>query len=352
LRDFGIGHQVDLFQYSNNVVRRIIALLNRTDSDISTQLQLALEQLPAGQFTVERLEFFLATVKATNAQAYQAIGAEMTSVVRELAEYEAWYQAQLFEYVMPPQVVASVGVATVNVQQAYAAALARPFQGRLLREWYRDLERGAFERLRNTIRAGIVEGRTIEQLVREIRGTKAQGYADGILETTRRAAETTVRTAVAHTANVAREVVYAENPGLIKGVKWTSTLDGRTSAVCRARDGQVYPVGVGPRPPAHPNCRSSTVPVLKSWQEMGLAGLPPGTRASMNGQVPEDQTYDTWLRNQPVAFQEEVLGVTKARLFRAGLTLDRYVNRAGDEYTLDELRQRERAAFETAGLSA
>ena len=135
--------------------------------------------------------------------------------------------------------------------------------------------------------------------------------------------------------------LYARNKRLVKGVQWVSTLDGRTSAICRARDGQDYDPEKGPRPPAHPNCRSGTTPVLKSWREMGLSGLPPSTRASMNGQVAEDLTYDAWLRKQPVSFQDEVLGQRKGRLFRAGLKMDRFVNRAGDEYTLDELRQRE-----------
>jgi hypothetical protein len=101
------------------------------------------------------------------------------------------------------------------------------------------------------------------------------------------------------------------------------------------------------------NCRSTTVAVLKSWKEMGisLAEAPEGTRASMDGQVAASTTYDKWLRGRSVEFQEDILGVAKAKLFRqGGLTLDKFVDRNGAEYTLDELRKRESAAFAAAGL--
>jgi hypothetical protein len=109
-------------------------------------------------------------------------------------------------------------------------------------------------------------------------------------------------------------------------------------------------VDKGPRPPAHFNCRSSTTPILKSWRELGFDAdeLPPGTRASMNGQVPADQDYDTWLRKQPKDVQDDVLGKTKGDLFRAGLKMDRFVDRKGAELTLDQLRRREKEIWEKA----
>ena len=147
--------------------------------------------------------------------------------------------------------------------------------------------------------------------------------------------------------------MYAGNADLIKGVRWVSTLDGRTSPICRARDGVIYDVDKGPRPPAHWNCRSTTVPVLRSWRELGIPAdeASPGTRASMDGQVPSDMTYQQWLKSKPAAFQDETLGKAKGRLFRSGgLTLDRFVNNKGREYTLDELRKRDAQAFAKAGL--
>ena len=335
------AHEVGLQRLSNASVRKLLAMLRRSDARIIERLL----QEDVSALSRSRQEALLTDIRRIIGSAYADGTGELQVNLRRLAEYEGQYQIDMFRHVVPVK----LDFILPSADQPWAAVNARPFQGRLLKDWFTELEAGSFQRLRNTIRAGIVEGRTIDQLVREVRGTAAQGFQDGILQVNRRAAEATVRTAVSHTANAARDRLYERNGGLIKGVQWVSTLDGRTSAVCRARDGTVYPVDSGPRPPAHPNCRSSTVPVLKSLREMGIdRDMPAATRASMNGQVASDTTYDAWLRKQPREFQDEVLGKSKADLFRAGLTMDRYVTRAGDEYTLAELKKREAATWSKA----
>ncbi|WP_157802023.1 minor capsid protein [Brevirhabdus pacifica] len=345
IADAQIAHSIGLQRLSTATVRKIVARLRRSEGRILARL--ARDDLSAlsrarQERLLKDLEAILETVKA------DTLG-RLTIDLEALAEYEVEYQLDLFENVAPVR----LDFVRPPSSQIVAVVNSRPFQGRFLREWFDEIETGAYRRLRNTIRGGIVEGRTTDQMIREIRGTAAQGYKDGILNRTRRDVEVVVRTAVAHTAQAARTDLYARNSALIKAVQWTSTLDGRTSAICRARDNKVFPVDSGPRPPAHPSCRSSVVPVLKSWREMGLKGLPESTRASMNGQVPADQTYSTWLRKQSVAFQNEVLGVKKATLFRRGsVDLDRFVDRAGNELTLDELRKRESEAWTKAGLNS
>jgi hypothetical protein len=67
--------------------------------------------------------------------------------------------------------------------------------------------------------------------------------------------------------------------------------------------------------------------------------------------VPAATSYQEWLKRQSKEFQEDVLGKTKARLFRDGkLPLDKFVNRLGDELTLAELAGMHSAAFKAAGL--
>ena len=76
---------------------------------------------------------------------------------------------------------------------------------------------------------------------------------------------------------------------------------------------------------------------------MGLPerDIPPGTRASMDGQVAEAETYQTWLKKKSPAFQDDVLGPTRGKLFREGMTLDRFVDQSGKEYTLKQLRSKD-----------
>lgn len=349
LFDSTVAHQLDLLGYSNNVSRRMIALLNRTDADLFAQLMARLESMDGTSFTVERLEALLVSVRALNTQVYGELKQSLESDLQDLVNYETSYQESQFKAVLPVQ----VSVATVSADQVYAAAMARPFQGKLLSEWASKIEADRMTRIRDTIRIGYIENQTIPQMVQRLRGTRALKYTDGLINIDRRVAEAIVRTAVSHTANYAQESFFERNSELIKGIRLVETLDHRTCTQCMSLDGKVYPLNSGPRPPHHIGCRGTAVPVIKSWRELGINAddMPASTRASMNGQVPSDMTYQQFLENRPASFQDEVLGKTKGKLFRdGGLTVDRFVDRNGREYTLDELRQRDRAAFERAGL--
>lgn len=349
LIDAQISHNIDLQRYANHVVNRIIRLLNDVDADLSAQIVSVLDRLPKESFTVERLDALLSSVRALNASNYAQISNELNNELKSFVEYEAGYQKSLFENTIPVQ----INLQTVNVEQVYVAALSRPFQGRLLKEWMQGLEADKANRIRDALRIGYVENQTTDQIIRRIRGSKSLNYKDGIIDINKRSAESVVRTAMTHYGNFTKQRFYEDNSDVIKGLRWTSTLDVRTSEICASRDGKIYPIDSGPRPPAHFNCRSIMVAVTKSWKELGfnIDELPPSTRSSMDGQIPDDITYQQWLEKQSVERQNEVLGVTKAKLFRdGGLTLDRFVNNTGHVYTLDELRKRDSDAFIKAGV--
>lgn len=359
--DADIAHQIDLHKYSNNVVRRIAAILNRTDMDLFVQLQFALDGMTPENFSVDRLESLLQSVRMINATAYRQLGDELALEMRDLTDYEAGYQLQLFRSVLPVQIVLD----SISVDATYAAAMSRPFQGRLLKEWSQSIEAGRMARIRDTVRMSYLEGMTTGDIVRRVRGTRARKYEDGIIEIDRRHAESVVRTAVSHTAGTARDQFYERNSDIIKALSWTSTLDSRTSEICRARDGKQYhpkthePIGhkfpwLGGPGRGHWCCRSASVPVLKSYKEMtgvDVEEFSPSTRASLDGAVPADQTYAQWLKKQSAARQDEVLGVTRGALFRkGGLELDRFYNDKGTYLTLPQLREKDAAAFAKAGV--
>lgn len=196
-------------------------------------------------------------------------------------------------------------------------------------DMFREFSEAAGRDALRTVQAGILEGRTQQQMARDVAGL--------VTTRSRRQAETVIRTAVNGIGGAARNEVYTENSDILEGQKWTSTLDGRTSAVCRARDGQVYPLNSGPRPPAHYGCRSLMRPVIKP--EYRIAAL--GERASMDGPVSNQMTYGGFLKRQSAEFQNEVLGVERAKLFRAGkVRIDQFVDDAGRTLTLDQLRDR------------
>jgi SPP1 gp7 family putative phage head morphogenesis protein len=350
IRDLEIRHQVGVHRLSSGVLRTLIRILDAADADIVAELLkrgVALE----GSFTSKRLEALLAAIRDINHEAHVTVGRDLRQELRDIVRYEASFQKRMLETAIPIQ----WDIVTPTAEVLDAVVTSRPFQGRLLKDWLTELEAGKANRVRNAVRLGVVQGETVDQIVRRVRGTAALNYKDGAMEIGRRGAEAMVRTAVSHTTTAARDTLFEANADIIASEMWTSTLDTRTCPSCQALDGQKFEIGKGPKTPLHIGCRCIRVPVTKSWRELGIDidDLPAGTRASMNGQVPASMRYDEWLRTQSWDAQDEALGPTRAALFRdGGLTVDRFTGRDGDHLTLDELRRRENAAFEKAGIAA
>ena len=328
-----IGHQVGLLRLSNGITRKLIALMNRVEDDLIRQIK-AVED-PA------RLGAVLADVRRILHASRPETQALLFNELTDLAQYEAQYTKTLIEGAVP--VKFSMTMPSENMLESIVKST--PFQGKLLKEWVEDLTESQRRGIRDAVRMGMVEGESIDAISRRIRGTRALQYKDGIMEISRRGAQAMVRTAVNHTATQSREALYKNNDDIVKGVQWVSTLDGRTTPICQSRDGQVFPVESGPRPPAHINCRSTTVPVVKSWRELGIDidEAPASTRASMDGQVPDKTTYNEWLSGQPASVQDEILGKGKGELFRSGgFTVQDFVDDKGRAYTLAQLQGMDR----------
>lgn len=208
------------------------------------------------------------------------------------------------------------------------------------------------------IQLAMTEGETLDQMVRRLRGrvvrraswrtvdgrrTYIPGtYSGGVMTLTTPQAEALARTAAMHVGNQAREAVYAANADLVKGCQRVETLDTRTCLVCGVADGQVVKSGESRTMlPAHPNCRGVWVPVLKSWRELGIDAdeIAPGTRASMDGQVSEYETWRDLLEKAGPARRVEILGPSRARLYAQGYPLDAFV-KDGRVVPLAELPKR------------
>lgn len=311
-----VAHAIGLQRYGTNVVKDALTLLKGVERDLLARIAVNDNANKAA------MEAYLNVVRNRMNEYRAALNATLTREGLALATYETDYQIALLEK------ASGRAIARVSSNQVAATVTTTPFQGRLLGEWASGLADATYNGVRDAVRIGYTSGETVGQIATRIRGTASNGYKDGVMGLSRRNAETVVRTAVSGIANTARELLYQENADLIQGVMWVSVLDNRTTEICAARDGEIYPVGEGPRPPAHPNCRSTTSTVFK--------GSPP----------PQKQTYAEWLRDQDKETVQEVLGKTKADLFLKGnLSLDRFVDNAGNSYTLEELKRRDQAAF-------
>ncbi|WP_411835635.1 hypothetical protein ACLBNB_19870 [Pseudomonas chlororaphis subsp. aurantiaca] len=349
LLDRLIGHEVDLQHLSNAQVVAIIKILNSKDAELRAALIEAIDNLGTN-LSAPSVDAALSVVLRLNQSTFVEIRQAVDQATDSLIGYEIAFQQGALQAVIPVVVQEAFPVAAAQFSQVKAIAQARPFQGRLLREWMDGIEASRAASVRDAVRAGVVEGRTTAEIVRSIMGTRAEKYADGILQKSRREIEAVVRSAVSSTAEAASDKAYEANSDIISHVEWLSTLDTRTSPICRPRDRKPYTLGsykpIGHKYPwlggpgrCHWQCRSTKLPILKSASKLGFSDG--ATRASMDGQVPQSTTYAEWLGRQSAARQDEILGPERGKLLRQDkLKLDDFYNDKGKFLTLDELRER------------
>lgn len=285
--------------------------------------------------------------------AYRAAAASLkegaSEVILSVAKLEAEWQAKILFEALPIH----VDFSRPPLEQLRSLIRA-PIDGRQLADWTQGLSRQADATAREVIQRGLMRGTPVGPLTAEIRGELGRSAAH---------AETIVRTAISHASSGARELFAAENTDVIVGVRWVSVLDSRTSFECAALSGRVFRIGEGPRPPAHPRCRSTTELLTRSSEELlsgrrdevtqdyldaasrraTRGGTVPGadTRSETIRQYPAATKYGTWLRDQPAVTQDRVLGRERARLFRSGkVPIEGFVGADYRPLTLDEIADR------------
>ncbi|HHZ4751435.1 TPA: polymorphic toxin-type HINT domain-containing protein [Yersinia enterocolitica] len=240
LRDEAIAHSLFQSRYGAGVAREMVKVLNESDAEISARLIVALDGVNPNSVTVKRLESLLASVRLVNKQAINAMYASLSDELLDFAKHEAGYQLSLFDSLLPGSVLNRFPLAAITQEQVYAAAMAQPFQGRLLRDWAENIEADRMTRIINTVKNGYLAGDTVEQMVRKVRGTKARNYQDGAIDAGRRNVTAVVKTAVTHLAAVARDKFADNNSNIIDAKQWLSTLDNKTSHDCIIRDRLKY----------------------------------------------------------------------------------------------------------------
>lgn len=327
---------------------RVLLMLSRTD--ITT-------------LTRKRLENQLRTIRELIDSDLGEYKAAWLSSMEAIADYEASFELDSLR-----RILVKAEMDSPTPTQIGAAVFTRPLQvegasgGKLLADFFDDWAESSTDKVTGAIRIGYAQGQTNRQIQTAITGTIAAHMTDGTLGQIKRAAEGITRTAIQHVATQARNAVWERNKSIIKKVRWVSTLDKRTSSQCRSLDGMLFDIDKGPRPPAHYRCRSTTVAVLDDRYAFLDEG---GTRRDRDpatgqvGYVDANETYYQWLKRQPKAFQDDIIGPKRGKLLRdGGLTADEFaafqLNSRFEPITLEEMREEMRKkaplAFERAGV--
>lgn len=351
--DFQIAQQIRWIRLQNREVREALRTLRATENSLKRTITDA--AIGEGNFTQARLNGLRAQVTNLISELELKLTPILHANVVDAAGLSAEVEEAAFRRILP----AGVDVSTPNLGVLQTAVAASPFNGGPVGAWTKAFHRSLTATTWGAIIDGVTEGATSQDIVRGLLGTAGAKFKDGALQARRRGLETLVRTSINHATNQGRQKVWEKNSDILKGVMWVATLDNRTSPICQQRDGKVGPVVDSPdwkppsgrdrldppfaRPPAHPNCRSTTVAVTKSWKELGfnVKEMPEGTRASMNGQVPAKTTYYEWLKTQGSKTQKDVLGPERYALWKSGdVKIDKFVNSKGDLLTLAQIRER------------
>lgn len=328
IRDEALRSAISRERYSDELVRQILQILRRSEVDLEQQIAARVAKLgPIGQqargrATTERLVDFLRQTREINDAGYVDLGKRLESELFGRAQSEAVGAKREIA-----TAISAVGVQldlhTPPLPVLEALVKDRPFDGRLLSEWVERTRDNRWAGIRDaverTVGVGLAQGETVDQMARRLQGA---------FELSRREATSLVRTSVAHVAAGSREAMYEANSDIVRAIAWVSTLDTRTTGACKLRDGKLYdlktkePIGHslpwnGGPGRLHWQCRSTSVPVLGTWEDLGLDGskIGPGARAAMDGEAAGNEDYEVWLRRQPLEIKKAALGDLRGQLF-------------------------------------
>lgn len=388
-----VRHQTGLMRLSGSLRNRIHELLNATEEDLSRRVR-TMSNVGPQSLASQRTRLLEQTIKRIRSDAWRQIDEETIAEMRDVAALEPEFVNKAVRSISP----VILDTVLPGAERLRALVKEAPFelrkgQSKLLRDWLKTYEAEDLARITGPIRIGMTQGESNDQIARRIFGTAQAGGADGTMELTRRDAALLARTGTNHFANQARRQYFEENSELFTVEVYVATLDSRTTFLCASLDGQRFAIGKGPIPPLHPACRSLRVAELDgdllgrrpakasterqlirefsdqrdiAGQRGGLprrrADLPRGSKGAydefarkrireLTGTVQAKVTYQQWLERQTATFQDDIMGVTKGRLFRRGdMPLTKFVARDGSELTIPELARTEAKFFEAAGL--
>jgi SPP1 gp7 family putative phage head morphogenesis protein len=333
-----VNNGMTLRRYENTLARDVVAIIDAAIPEIEA---LIYRLDPNAVLPGNRQRRIQALQRAFD-RIVDPMYVEMAALTRDelvsVAQLQEAFATSTLQTAIGPTV--SLGKREFGKQFWRSVIAEDPIQGAVMRDWWITQNAKTKRGFRRAVQLGLTEGDTTPEIVRRVRGLAVgRGvYRGGVMSASTREATALVRTAVNQISNAALNQTWQQYDDVTQEYEWVSTLDSRTTPICATRDGQTWPYGEGPLPPAHWNCRSTTVPVV-NWEAAGLTPPPEGERASAEGPVKASTKYEQWLRDQDKATQDKFFGSPKrADLFRSGeKTLGQLVASDGQFRTLEQL---------------
>jgi hypothetical protein len=361
-----------LERYKAGLSLKMLAELEKLEDELTRELASAFSRkIPNTSLRIKRLEKLLADTRHVIRRVYSETNELSGKELLRLARNEQSYVVSA----ITEATIIGFGSSSLNYDQLRSLVNGSLVEGAKSADWWKRQGEDLTRRFSDQMRMGVMRDETLDQLVARVRGTQAKLYTDGVLQATRRQAEALVRSSVQVVANETRSAFYAANPRIVSALQWRATLDSRTTLICLALDGKRWtndaakkPIGHNkafPGVTAHWACRSIQVPVIAKWEDLvagqdrakldeefrrqlrqqgfsdaEIADIRRNTRASLDGQVSNEQTLEEWLQGKSAGFQDELLGRGRGKLFRdQKITLTDLVDQRGRPLTIDQLEE-------------
>jgi len=314
LRDTLTRHKVYLDQVKTFEGTRFNVVLGNLLKDLTRELRnLSFETLD--QMTKAQLSTFLRKIQGIVSKQFNAYAVEIIKRIRAFMEIDYTVLRDIFETIdgrplrkaneeeknsLPWGWLAVAGNARgFAILWGKITNAPIPATGQLPSVFITNNLAPVATKIVDIIRKGYANKATPSAVLKELRGTEAADFKDGAAATMSRQTQTMIRTIYHHVSQITQAAIASV---YYRCYEWVSVLDDRTTVICRSRDGNIYIYGEGPLPPAHPNCRSDTIP----------------TDCANDNRKPWTEDYYSWIKRQPAAFQDDALGKKRADDLRNG----------------------------------
>lgn len=367
-----LSHSIDIQRFSESVRLEVLGYLKKLEIELVSLL--TNEDIRTLSVRT-RLTTLLRDVQGSIGNSFTGIQTEVYNYMIEVGSLEF----EGFKKTINRNIGLALSLSGLNPEFIKSLASNVLIDGAPSKEWWGRQEEKLKQRFSDQVRLGIGAGESSSDIVRRIRGTSTGrriGYltkagklayhtefVGGVMTTTTRDAASLVLTSMQAISNAARAETYQNNSNVLKGSQALVTLDGKTTPLCQGRSGNSWDLSGKPingtlepypgHPPWHWRCRSTLIPILKSFDELLSGKLSnkqkqqlrtktfKSTQASMDGQVAGDLNYNDWLKTKDTAFQKQVLGRTKYKLWKDNdISLSEMVDQKGNPLSIRRLKQK------------
>jgi len=314
IQDAVIRRQIQVVRLGTSQGTRANETISETDKELAAAIALALMAItdaPTKQ-NLERLAALQRKITRIRKPAFNKAESDQDKDMQELAQAESDWTVETIGAIAGLLLLPLTGLQIERIISLI------PFAGRTSSQWWETALQADILRIMTNVQAGIQDGLTIREIVESITGSKR---VPGILKTTENqvnAAAATITTGVSAESQLA---IIKKNDGFDR-VLWVSVLDHVTTVVCRGLSGLIWNIREShPTPPAHAKCRSSLTYLLK--------GTP----------LPDEPSYDTWIRKQPESFQRDTLPKWQFEEMKKGTPLRAFVTKDIKPISMKEFRR-------------